>query len=372
MLNMRIFLLAIIALIAFANCALANDEFVMIPGGTFNMGSPKSENWRGNDETQHEVTIGDFYISKYELTQGEYKALTGENPSSFKGDNLPVENISWLEAINYCNLRSEREGLTKAYEIKDNKIIWNKEADGYRLPTEAEWEYACRAGTSTPFNNEKSISAEEANYYGHYPYEIEENYFSQGKLTTKPGIYRGETLKVGSFEPNKFGLYDMHGNVSEWCWDVYGDYDLNNNLNPKGPESGTRRVYRGGAWNDFAKNMRSAYRAAMPQENRSFNLGLRLARGPVGVGLASTSAALAANNNNQAKILIAYFSWSGNTRDIAQKIYSKLGKSKADIIELEPVKSYSDDYSTVLKEAQRDQHVQARPELKTKIKNIAQ
>ncbi|MBQ9896595.1 MAG: SUMF1/EgtB/PvdO family nonheme iron enzyme, partial [Synergistaceae bacterium] len=83
---MRIFLLAIIALIAFANCATANDEFVMIPGGTFNMGSPKSENWRGNDETQHEVTIGDFYISKYELTQGEYKALTGENPSSFKGD----------------------------------------------------------------------------------------------------------------------------------------------------------------------------------------------------------------------------------------------------------------------------------------------
>ena len=106
------------------------------------MGSPTSENWRGNDETQHEVTIGDFYLSKYELTQGEYKALTGENPSNFKGDNLPVENISWLDAINYCNLLSEREGLAKAYEIKDNQVIWHKEADGYRLPTEAEWEYA--------------------------------------------------------------------------------------------------------------------------------------------------------------------------------------------------------------------------------------
>ena len=373
---MKILFLLILALLAFNNnYAFASEsDFVMIPGGTFQMGSPTSENWRGNDETQHEVTIGDFYLSKYELTQGEYKALTGGNPSSFKGDNLPVENISWLDAINYCNLLSEREGLAKVYEIKDNEIIWHKEVDGYRLPTEAEWEYACRAGTVTPFNNEKSISASEANYYGHYPYEIEENYFTQAKLTTKPGIYRAETVKIGSFAPNKFGLYDMHGNVAEWCWDVYGEYDLNNNLNPTGPASGTRRVYRGGAWNDFAKNMRSAYRAAMPQDGKSYNLGMRLARGPIGVGLAATSAAINANaqSDSSAKILIAYFSWSGNTRDIAQKIYSKLGKSKADMIELEPVKSYSEDYSTVLKQAQHDQHIQARPELKNKIKNIAQ
>ncbi|MDR1531407.1 MAG: formylglycine-generating enzyme family protein [Clostridiales bacterium] len=109
----------------------------------------------------------------------------GDNPSNFSGDNLPVENISWLDAIAYCNARSEQEGLTPAYTIEGRAVTWNRGADGYRLPTEAEWEYACRAGMSTSFNTENSISAEEANYHGHYPYQIEENYFSQGNLDTK-------------------------------------------------------------------------------------------------------------------------------------------------------------------------------------------
>lgn len=177
------------------NTAFASDDFVLIKGGTFKMGSPESENWRGNDETQHEVTINDFYISRYEVTQAEYKSVMNNNPSNFHGDDLPVENVSWLEAVKYCNARSEKENLTPVYKIEGNKVTWDTEADGYRLPTEAEWEYACRAGTATPFNTENSISANEANYYGHYPYEIEENYFSQSKLTTKPGIYRGETLR---------------------------------------------------------------------------------------------------------------------------------------------------------------------------------
>ena len=148
----------------------------------------------------------------------------GNNPSSFSGDALPVENVSWLDAVAYCNARSELEGLTPAYAIDGQTVTWDRSADGYRLPTEAEWEYACRAGTVTPFNTETSISAEEANYYGHYPYEIEENYFSQGNLDTQPGEYRQTTVEVTSFSPNGWGLYNMHGNVSEWVWDYYGAY----------------------------------------------------------------------------------------------------------------------------------------------------
>lgn len=194
-------------------------------GGTFQMGSPEEEAWRSEDEVRHTVTVSDFYMSAYELTQAEYQEITGENPSSFSGDDLPVENISWLDAVAYCNARSEREGLTPAYTVDGADVTWDRAANGYRLPTEAEWEYACRAGTTTPFNTETSISAEESNYYGHYPYEIEDNYFSQGNLTTKPGEYRQTTVPVASFSPNPWGLYNMHGNVGEWVWDYYGVYD---------------------------------------------------------------------------------------------------------------------------------------------------
>ena len=361
-------LLILIALLAFnVNISYAG-EMIFIKGGTFKMGSPASENWRGDDETQHEITVSDFYISSHEITQAEYKSIMNNNPSNFKGDDLPVENVSWLDAVNYCNARSIKENLTPVYKIEGNKIIWNTDSDGYRLPTEAEWEYACRAGTVTPFNTENSISANEANYYGHYPYEIEENYFSHNKLTTKPGIYRAETIKTGSFNPNKFGLYDMHGNISEWCWDIYAPYDLKVVKNPVGPSNGTRRINRGGAWNDFAKNLRSAYRAATPQDNKSFNIGFRIARGAIKIGNVSTIAEQE-NLNAGSKILIAYFSWSGNTRGIAQEIKKQTG---ADIFEIEPEKSYSDDYNTVLREAQSDQHKQARPKIKGSVKNFEQ
>ena len=186
------------------------ENFVLIEGGTFMMGSPEDEAWRGSDETRHEVTVSDFYMSAYELTQKEYESVMGENPSNFKGDELPVENISWLDAVNYCNARSESEGLTPVYTIDGQNVTWDRSADGYRLPTEAEWEYACRAGTETPFYIAESPSAEEANYYGHYPYGIEDNYFSQGNLTVKPGQYRQTTLAAGSFDPNPNGLYDMY------------------------------------------------------------------------------------------------------------------------------------------------------------------
>jgi len=343
------------------------ENFVLIEGGIFEMGSPDTEAWRSEDEILHTVTVSNFYMSIYEVTQTEYSEIVGNNPSSFKSDELPVENVTWLDAIRYCNARSEKEGLTPVYGIDGNTITWNRSANGYRLPTEAEWEYACRAGTSTPFNTENSISAEEANYYGHYPYEIENNYFSQNNLETKPGEYRQTTVAVDSFSPNGWGLYNMHGNVGEWVWDYYGDYGMETAADPVGAENGTLRVYRGGGWNDFAKNLRSAYRAALAEDKGSFNIGIRLVRNAAGVAGSVISAGTENKSSSDGKVLIAYFSWGGNTKGIAEEIQSQTG---ADIFEIELVEPYSSDYNTVLDEAQRDQNEQARPELAEHIENI--
>lgn len=344
-------------------------NFVLIKGGTFQMGSPDTEPWRSDDETQHTVTVNDFYMSIYELTQKEYFDVTGENPSNFSGDDLPVENISWLDTVRYCNARSEKENLMPVYVIDGQSVTWDRSANGYRLPTEAEWEYACRAGTTTPFNTENSISAEEANYYGHYPYEIEDNYFSQGNLSTKPGEYRQTTVAVNSFSPNKWGLYNMHGNVSEWVWDYYGAYSSEAQTDPTGAETGTLRVYRGGGWNDFAKNMRSAYRATMEQNKGSFNIGIRLVRNAVAGNGSISSAGAEHTSENGGKVLIAFFSWGGNTKGIAKEIQAQTG---ADLFEIELVHPYSSDYNTVLNEAQRDQNAQARPEIKNHVDNMEQ
>ena len=128
-----------------------DDGFVWIEGGTFLMGSPETENWRIDDETRHEVTVSGFRMSPYEVTQAEYERLMGVNPSSFKGDNLPVEGVTWLDAVRFCNAMSAEAGLTAAYVIDGETVTWDRSANGYRLPTEVEWEYACRAGTTTPF-----------------------------------------------------------------------------------------------------------------------------------------------------------------------------------------------------------------------------
>jgi sulfatase modifying factor 1 len=346
------------------------ENFVLIKGGTFNMGSPDSEAWRGEDETEHPVTVSDFYMSIYEVTQEEYQEIMGSNPSTFSGDNLPVDNVTWFDAIAYCNARSEAESLAPVYIIDGQHVSWNRSANGYRLPTEAEWEYAARAGTTTPFNTQTSISAEEANYYGQYPYEIENNYFSQGNLETKPGQYRETTIAVGSFSPNRWGLYDMHGNVGEWCWDYYSAYSTASQTDPTGPTSGSLRVNRGGGWNDFAKHLRSAYRSSTPANNSSFNLGLRLVLGTTAASEIVTDTANAVNvESGSGKNLIVYFSWSGNTRGIAHQIQAMTG---ADIFEIELVTPYSTDYNTVLDQAQRDQNIQARPELANHVENMEQ
>jgi formylglycine-generating enzyme required for sulfatase activity len=133
----------------------SSDDFILVRGSTFTTGSPASEPERGTDETQHRVTAGDFYIAKSPVTRREYSQPMGSNPGEFKGDNLPVESVTWFDAVRFCNARSTREGLTPAYTISGvgnevSAVVWNRSANGYRLPAEAEWEYACRAGTTPP------------------------------------------------------------------------------------------------------------------------------------------------------------------------------------------------------------------------------
>jgi len=259
-------------------------EMVRIEGGTFIMGSPSNEPERNDVEIQHQVRVSSFYMGKYEVTQKEYQEIMETNHSFFKGDNLPVEQVLWYEAIEYCNRLSQKEGLTPAYTIDKNQsdpnntnpldnlkwtVTWNRNTNGYRLPTEAEWEYACRAGTTTPFNTGNNITTSQANYNGNYPYN-----------NNAKGEYQKKTMPVGTFAPNAWGLYDMHGNVYEWCWDWYGNYTSGSQTNPEGTAAGNRRVIRGGSWSRSAGNTRSAFRNGFI--GRDPDVGLRLVRSLVG------------------------------------------------------------------------------------------
>ena len=232
----------------------APEGFVLIKGGTFTMGSPANELEREKNEVQHQVTVSSFYMGKYEVTQKEYMEIMETNPSKFKGDNLPVEQVTWYDAVEYCNKRSQKEGFTPAYKINGSgysmSVTWNRSANGYRLPTEAEWEYACRAGTTTPFSTGNNITTEQANYNGEKPY----NNNAKGKNLEK-------TTSVGSYKPNPWGLHDMHGNVYEWCWSIFGGYSTNAQTDPEGPNAygdSSTRVLRGGAWSYEGKYLRSA------------------------------------------------------------------------------------------------------------------
>ena len=227
-------------------------EMVLIPGGTFTMGSPSSESERNQDEgPQHEVSLPDFSLGKYPVTQAQWQAVMGSNASHFKGANRPVEQVTWYKAFEFCQKLSQKSGQI------------------YHLPSEAEWEYACRAGTTTPFYTGEIITPTLANYDGTFTYNA-----------GPKGQYREQTTNVGSFPPNAFGLYDMHGNVWEWC------HDTPHKTYTGAPTDGSAwidendtddRIIRGGSWLNPPGNCRCAERFRFTAGFRNYNLGFRVA-----------------------------------------------------------------------------------------------
>jgi formylglycine-generating enzyme required for sulfatase activity len=231
-------------------------KFSWIPPGTFLMGGPTNEEERLPEETQRRVTLTKgFYMGVHLVTQEQWQAVMGTNPSHFRGEkNLPVEWVSWEDCQEF--IKKLRENDQKPY----------------RLPTEAEWEYACRAGTTTPFYFGETISTDQANYDGN-------NTYGSGKK----GKYREKTTPVGIFPANAWGLHDMHGNLSEWCadwwpdwFDWYGVYPNNDVTDPQGPKKGKCRVLRGGGWCSPPRQCRSASRGGGMPDGPSQATGFRL------------------------------------------------------------------------------------------------
>lgn len=228
-------------------------DMVAIPSGTFLMGSSNKEHGRNKNEgPQHKVTIPDFYIGKFEITQAQWNAIMSENPSRYKGEDLPVDSVTWNDAVKFCKRLSKITGRE------------------YRLPTEAEWEYSCRAGTTTPFAFGETILSSIVNYDG-TPYPI--------KLRVL-GQYRAKTLPVGSLGfANSFGLFDMHGNVWEWCQDVYHDSYHSAPTNGQAWDIGAdlkRHVVRGGTFFLSAYLSRSAFRSGYGAEENLECFGFRV------------------------------------------------------------------------------------------------
>jgi eukaryotic-like serine/threonine-protein kinase len=225
-------------------------EMVEMPGGSFIMGSPETEEKRSSDESpQHRVTVPSFFIGKYVVTQAQYEAIMGINPARFRDANRPVEQVSWDDAVEFCQKLSQKTGKT------------------YRLPSEAEWEYACRAGSTTPFYFGETITTDLANFDGNYTY-----------ASVSKGVYRKETTEVSKFPPNAFGLYDMHGNVWEWCQDSW-----HSNYNGAPVDGGAwidnnnqSRLLRGGSWYRRTAYCRSANRDSHMRENHLNRIGFRV------------------------------------------------------------------------------------------------
>ena len=233
---------------------------VAIPGGSFRMGDIQG----GGDSDErpvHTVTVSSFEISIYEITQEQYESVMGLNPSRFSGTNLPVEQVSWYDAVKYCNRLSDAAGIDRCY----NESTWECDLskNRFRLPTEAEWEYACRAGTETKYYTGNSVSdLVRAGWY----------YSNSGS----------KTHTVGQKTANAFGLCDMHGNVWEWCNDWYASdyYKSSPSADPTGPSSGSLRVARGGGWGNFARHCRSASRSGYGPTSARSSIGFRVALRP--------------------------------------------------------------------------------------------
>jgi uncharacterized protein (TIGR02996 family) len=222
--------------------------FAFIPPGSFLMGSPRGEEGRRPTEVQHRVTLSTgFHLGTHAVTQAQWQAVMDANPSQFPGGGHPAECVSWKDAQKFCSTLGEKTGMR------------------FRLATEAEWEYACRAGTATPFFPGGTISTDQANFDGNCVY---------GPGTA--GVHRLQTTPAGTFPPNGWGLFDMHGNIQEWCEDWYGSYRTGDLTDPRGAKSGAGRVLRGGSWNYDPKHCRSAYRRSLAPGVRWATAGCRV------------------------------------------------------------------------------------------------
>lgn len=228
------------------------QAFVLVEGGTFNNGTA-------------DVTLSDFYMCKYEVTQGEYEAVIGSNPAHDYGvgNNYPVYYVTWYNAVEYCNARSLQEGLTPCYDTSDWSCDFT--ANGYRLPTEMEWMYAAKGGNQEP-----------ASGYNQYAgTDVESELTNYAWYSSNAG---NQTHAVGTKLPNQLGLYDMSGNVYEWCNDWYGSYSSSSQTNPTGPSSGSYRILRGGSWGNSASGCCVASRYSINPTYSSYNLGFRIIR----------------------------------------------------------------------------------------------
>jgi len=263
-------------------------EMVRVAGGSFQMGNPNRDVGRDNERPVHTVTLTGFSISKYPVTQEQYAAVMGSNPSLFDGTEgrepadgevqkrRPVENVTWYDAVDFCNALSVKEGLSPYYTIdKENKdpnnsnsydnIKWtvtpNAGANGYCLPTEAQWEYAAKGGDGSP---------------GNYMYSGSN---TAGSVAWYGDALSGKTHEVGRRVPNGLGIYDMSGNVWEWCWDWIENYSNDERTDPQGAVSGSFRMMRGGSGVSPAASTRSAYRGlGLAPHERYNDVGFRLAR----------------------------------------------------------------------------------------------
>lgn len=263
-------------------------DMCYVPGGTFTMGDTKGGGEAAEIPT-HSVTIGSFYMGKHEVTQAEYNSIMGSNPATGHGvgDNYPVYYVSWYSALKYCNLRSMAEGLTPVYKIGSSTVPattnpanwgpvptasnddWNNAscdwtANGYRLPTEAEWEYAARGASSSP----------------DYLYSGSDDINAVAWYSTNWGLANQASHEVEALAPNGIGAYDMSGNVWEWCWDWYSIYSVDSKVNPVGPNGGTYRLVRGGVWYESPASCRVSYRNAYSfyPQNSDRSYGFRVCR----------------------------------------------------------------------------------------------
>ncbi|GMU90621.1 MAG: hypothetical protein AMXMBFR49_28260 [Chlorobiota bacterium] len=236
-------------------------NMVQIQGGTFLMGATPEQ---GEDATQleqpsHTISLDSYYIGTYLVSQSEWEKVMGSNPANFKGSDFPVEQVSWYDVIDFCNRLSDRENLQRAYTGAGDNIKCDFTVNGYRLPTEAEWEYAARGG-----NKNRRLR-----------YSGSDNLDSVGWYDKNSGR---KTNKVGEKFQNELGIFDMSGNVWEWCWDWHGNYGSSAQTNPRGPHSGSCRVVRGGSWDNLARSCRVASRIHLTPDYQSNIVGFRVAR----------------------------------------------------------------------------------------------